>query len=140
MEGYKENPNEQPNTNKDLTVGFEKKEGTTGAFNLILEGQTIGTFTLFDPEKIGRKSDVKVKQIGYVIIYDEFKGKGLGKKFYIQLNEYLQNLDGSFLGSGDDTTIFADRVWESLFKDGLVVKSGTTLNGKDSFRFYNKQE
>lgn len=135
MEGYKDNQSEQSNTNNEIIVGFETKEGTVGVFNITVEGQKIGTFTLFDPEKMGRKSDVKVKQIGYVNISDEFRGKGLGKQFYIQLNDYLQNLDGSLLESGDDTTIFADRVWESLVKDDLVVKSGITLNGKDSFRF-----
>ncbi len=123
-----------------MLVTFEKKEGTMGVFDIIWEGQKIGRFTLFDPEKMGRKSDVKVKQIGYVNIDDEFRGKGLGKQFYMKLNDYLHEQDGAFLESGDDTTNSADRVWESLFEDGLVIKSGTTLNGKDSFRFYDKNE
>lgn len=140
MENFNQNPEESLKTNSEILVGFERKEGTAGVFDIFLEDQKIGKFTLFDPEKMGRKSDVKVKQIGYVNIDDEFRGKGLGKQFYIKLNEYIHKEDGAFLESGDDTTNSADRVWESLFEDHLVIKSGTTVNGKDSFRFYDKNE
>lgn len=123
----------------EIPVAFEKKEGSVGIFHLILEGHKIGVFTITDPEKdFGRKSDIKVKQIGYVRINDLFKNKGLGKQFYIKLNEHMHSIDGSFLESGDMTSVFADRVWHSLFKDGLVIKSGTNPFGEDTFRFTEK--
>lgn len=123
------------NKGDEIPINFEKVEGTAGIFKIILDGERIGKFTLFDPSSVGRKSDVKVKQIGYINIDDAFRGKGLGKLFYINLNNYLNSQDGSILESGDDTTVFADRVWESLYKDGLVEKKDSTPNGKDIYRF-----
>ena len=140
MEKFDQNSQEQHKDNNEMLVSFERKEGTAGVFDMTLEGQKIGKFTLFDPERMGRKSDVKVKQIGYVNIDDAFRGKGLGKQFYIKLNDYINEQDGSLLESGDDTTGSADRVWNSLLEDGLVIKTGTTVNGKDSFRFKVKTD
>lgn len=123
------------NKGDEIPVTFERKENTAGIFNIVLDGVQIGKFTIFDPSMVGRLSEVKVKQIGYVGIDDAFKNKGLGKQFYINLNEYLKNLDGSVLQSGDDRTIYADRVWSSLEKDGLAEKEGVTPEGKDSYKF-----
>lgn len=124
------------NKGDEMPVGFEKAEGTLGVFNMILDGKKIGKFTLFDPISIGRKSEIKVKQIGYININNAFRNKGVGKQFYINLNHYLNTIDGSVLESGDDTTMFSDRVWTSLYKDGLVIKQETNiLDNKDSYRF-----
>lgn len=123
------------NKGDSIPMTFSESLKVADRYEIILEGKKIGIFTLVNPEIFGRKSDVKAKQIGYINIKDVFRGKGIGKQFYIKLNEHLKTGDGSVLESGDSTTEGADGVWSSLFKDDLVEKVGLGGNKKDLFRF-----
>lgn len=60
---------------------------------------------------------------GVEIYEDSNKGKGLGVAAYVEVANYMSNL-GYTLSSGMDTSASAKRVWESLVKKGLAVKSG----------------
>ena len=60
---------------------------------------------------------------GVEIYEDSNKGKGLGAAAYVEVANYMSNL-GYTLSSGIDTSASAKRVWESLVKKGLAVKSG----------------
>ena len=93
---------------KDITVGGEK-------VGYIEAG-------MFDDGNI-RMNNVRIED-------EKFKGKGVRKESYIQLNKEAQSR-GGVLVSSETMSDDAKRVWDSLVKDGIAVKEGQIYKFKE---------
>lgn len=63
------------------------------------------------------------------VLYDDYKGKGLGKGMYRYIIRDLAK-DGKVLYSDDKQSTEAARVWDSLVAMGLAEKTGETYKSK----------
>ena len=63
---------------------------------------------------------------GVKIYKEDDKGKRFGTSAYVEVGNYMANL-GYTLSSGINTSASAKRVWESLVKRGLAIKSGNSF-------------
>lgn len=81
-------------------------------FSPYYEGVKMGAFRMkpFD-------NDYKITA---VLLYDKFKGKGIGKKMYIYIIKTLAK-EGKKLYSDDHQTPEAKNVWESLVRSGYAI-------------------
>lgn len=61
-------------------------------------------------------------KITAVILYDRFKGKGIGKKMYIYIIKTLTK-EGKKLYSDDHQSPEAKYVWDSLVKDNYAIST-----------------
>lgn len=85
------------------------------------EGKKLGALSVNDKTYRSRKES----SISGVILNDKLKGKGLGKKLYLFVNNELIKKGNPPLISDWDITPDAIRVWESLVKSGEAIKTGT---------------
>jgi len=76
------------------------------------DGEPMGAFRMkpFD-------NDYKITA---VILYDRFKGKGIGKKMYIYIIKTLAK-EGKKLYSDDHQSPEAKYVWDSLVRNGYAI-------------------
>lgn len=63
------------------------------------------------------------------VLYDDYKGQGLGKGMYRYIIRDLKK-DGKTLYSDDMQSADAARVWDSLVSLGLAEKTGDTYKSK----------
>jgi predicted GNAT family acetyltransferase len=63
------------------------------------------------------------------VLYDDYKGQGLGKGMYRYIIKDLQK-DGKALYSDDMQSADAARVWDSLVSLGMAEKTGETYKSK----------
>ncbi len=113
-----------------IPVNFVNENAQDGdLFSIVLNGVNIGEFSLQD------KNESDIREIGNISLNSNFQGKGIGKQIYIMLNDYLNTLDGSVLGSAEKTTLDSDNLWNSLYKDGLVEKNRITAQEKPRYKF-----
>lgn len=63
------------------------------------------------------------------VLYDDYKGKGLGKGMYRYIIKDLAK-DSKVLYSDDKQSTEAARVWDSLVVMGLAEKTGETYKSK----------
>ena len=105
----------------DVNIGPD-----TAIFNIEVGGKVIGdvsvSFGVYFKDGVIPKGTGEAF-IGGVVIDKNFRGKGLGIEAYVEVAKYMSNL-GYTLSSGINTSVSAKRVWESLVKRGLAVKSG----------------
>lgn len=95
-----------------------KKNFTNGllVFLPFYEGNRMGSFRL-EPFN----DDYKI--FG-TVLYDRFKGQGLGKGMYKYIIRQLKK-EGKKLYSDDNQSPDAVNVWNSLVKDGLAITTDT---------------
>ncbi len=112
-----------------LPINIVRKDGSSGEFfSIILDDTNIGRFNFLE-------SNNGITQIEGINIHADFINKGVGKQVYIQINKYLNDLNGNVLGSAEKTSEEADNLWASLYKDGLVEAIGKTETGKILYKF-----
>ena len=99
-------------TNLKSKVTLSKKFADT--YNIVFNGETIGTIDI--------PSDLEgdTISIGYVNIKPEFRGKGLGVETYKAAMTIAGKPLESFMATDE-----ANRVWNSLIKQGLAKKTDT---------------
>ncbi len=64
-------------------------------------------------------------KIDSTLLYDRYKGQGLGKGMYKYMISFLKK-QGKKLISDDSQSPEAQHVWDSLVSDGFAVKNGST--------------
>jgi len=105
---------------------FEKNGNV---FRIILDGVKVGAF--------GVKNNEDSKQISFIMLNKNLRGKGFGKQLYKKLNEYFKETDGAVLMTDmHKTSEAADNLWKSLVKEGLAEETETkTADGHKIYRF-----
>ena len=83
-------------------------------FTPYYEGQPMGAFRM--------KPFIDDYKITAVLLYDRFKGKGIGKKMYIYIIKTLAK-EGKKLYSDNHQSPEARFVWDSLVKSGYAIPS-----------------
>ena len=63
------------------------------------------------------------------VLYDDYKGQGLGKGMYLYIIKDLKR-EGKTLYSDDMQSADAARVWDSLVAMGMAEKTGETYKSK----------
>lgn len=85
------------------------------------DGNRMGAFRLL-PVSDGYK-------VFGTVLYDKYKGKGLGKGMYRYIIRDLAK-ENKILYSDDKQSVDAARVWGSLVKMGMAEKTGDTYKSK----------
>ena len=86
-------------------------------FNPYYDGESMGAFRMRP-----FNNDYKITA---VLLYDRFKGEGIGKKMYMYIIKTLAK-EGKKLYSDDHQSEEAKHVWDSLVRNGYAI---TTENG-----------
>ena len=105
---------------------FEK---SGNAFRIILDGVKVGAFSI--------RNNESSKQISFIMLNKNLRGKGFGKQLYKKLNEYFKEADESVLMTDmHKTSEAADNLWKSLVKEGLAEETQIkTADGHKIYRF-----
>jgi hypothetical protein len=109
-------------TSKLLTPSLGK---TIETKNIEVDGEKIGYIEagIFDDGNI-RMNNIRIEN-------EKYKGKGFGKKSYIDLNKEA-NEKGGVLISSETMSEDAKKVWESLVNDGLAIKENEIFKFKEN--------
>jgi len=127
---------ESNNIEKQVSLKTSKTKKTSKLLALSL-GKTIETKNIeVDGEKIGYIEagifdDGNIRMNNIRIENEKFKGKGFGKKSYIDLNKEA-NEKGGVLISSETMSEDAKKVWESLVNDGLAIKENEIFKFKEN--------
>ena len=90
-------------------------------FTPFYDGERMGAFRLRP-----FNDDYKVFE---TVLYDRFKGQGLGKGMYKYIIRDLSK-ESKILYSDDKQSTDAARVWDSLVSMGIAEKTGNTYKSK----------
>jgi len=127
---------ESKNIEKQVFLKTDKTRKTSKLLAPSL-GKTIETKNIeVDGEKIGYIEagifdDGNIRMNNIRIENEKYKGKGFGKKSYIDLNKEA-NEKGGVLISSETMSEDAKKVWESLVNDGLAIKENEIFKFKEN--------
>lgn len=129
-------PEEKPISENKITLKTSKIKKTSKLLSESL-GKTIETKDIeVDGNKIGYIEagifeDGNIRMNNIRIEDEKYKGKGLDKQSYIDLNKEA-NKKGGVLISSETMSKDAERVWESLVNEGLAIKEDQTYKFKEN--------